>query len=242
MIEDEPLDEPRVGDELVLHVQDLHHVQIQRLLGHLDAADCVHDDLGHRVGDGRGDLRPERRPRHANQSLSVAQGVRHRDFEGVEERDHLLPGEVEALRDQPRVQPLGEASLGQLHQLPDEHDTGRGAVAGDVVLRRGGTGDHAGRGVLDLHLAEEHVAILSDLDLPSSAHQHLQGASGAEVGLHDLLKALGSVQVHRQGLGGLEHIGFGVDNGHHDARCYCILGSARLCSALLVCPPSTRSR
>ena len=42
--------------------------------------------------------------------------------------------------------------------------------------------------MLDLHLVEQHVAVLGDLDVPGPAHQHLHGALGAQVGLQDVLK------------------------------------------------------
>lgn len=45
-----------------------------------------------------------------------------------------------------------------------------------VVLCSGCTSNHNGRGVLDLHLMKQNVAVLGELNLPGSADQHLQGA------------------------------------------------------------------
>lgn len=44
----------------------------------------------------------------------------------------------------------------------------------DVVLGGGGAGDERGRGVLDLHLVQQDIAVLGDLNLTRASHQHLQ--------------------------------------------------------------------
>ena len=60
----------------------------------------------------------------------------------------------------PGVKSLLHVEVGLLEELPDEEDGGGGAVAGGIVLGGGGPGDEAGGGVLDLHLVEQHVAVL----------------------------------------------------------------------------------
>ena len=42
--------------------------------------------------------------------------------------------------------------------------------------------------MLDLHLVQEDVAVLGDLDVAGAGHQHLHGALGAEVGLQHILE------------------------------------------------------
>ena len=54
--------------------------------------------------------------------------------------------------------------------------------------------------MLDLHLVEEDVAVLGQLDLAGAADQHLEGAAGAEVGLEDVLEAAGGGHIDRPGL------------------------------------------
>lgn len=76
-------------------------------------------------------------------------------------------------------------------------------------LRRGRPGNHARRGVLDLHLVEEDVAVLGQLDLAGAADEHLEGAAGAEVGLEDVLQAAGGGQVDRPGLVLADDLGVG---------------------------------
>ena len=76
-------------------------------------------------------------------------------------------------------------------------------------LRRGRPGDHARGGVLDLHLVEEDVAVLGQLDLAGAADEHLEGAAGAEVGLEDVLQAAGGGHVDRPGLVLADDLGVG---------------------------------
>jgi hypothetical protein len=49
-----------------------------------------------------------------------------------------------------RVQTLGQVALALLEQLASEQHVGSGAVAGDFVLRGGGTCDQSGGRVLNL--------------------------------------------------------------------------------------------
>jgi hypothetical protein len=41
--------------------------------------------------------------------------------------------------------------------------------------------------VLDLHLVQQDVAVLGDLDVAGAGHQHLHGALRTEVRLQDVL-------------------------------------------------------
>mmetsp|Transcript_5410 Transcript_5410/g.16070 ORF Transcript_5410/g.16070 Transcript_5410/m.16070 type:complete len:288 (+) Transcript_5410:876-1739(+) len=189
VIQDQAPDEARVGGELVLHVQDLHHVQVQRLPRLLDAPHGVHGDLRHGVGDRGGDLRAQRSPRQADQALAVVEDVLYGHLEAVQEFQGLLSREIKTLGDEARMEALREAGFSELHQFTDEHHSGGSAVPSDVVLGGRRACDHAGRGVLDLHLPEQHVAVLGDLDLARAAHEHLQGTPRAQVALHDLLQA-----------------------------------------------------
>ena len=67
--------------------------------------------------------------------------------------------------------------------------------------------------MLDLHLVQQNVAILGDLDVAGAGNEHLHGPLGSEVGLEDVLDALGSGDVDAQGLGGPGDLGLGVENG-----------------------------
>lgn len=61
------------------------------------------------------------------------------------------------------MQSLASVPLRLLQQLSAEEDGGGRAVSGDVVLGCGGSGDHAGGGMLDLHLVEEDIAVFGEL-------------------------------------------------------------------------------
>ena len=43
-------------------------------------------------------------------------------------------------------------------------------------------------GMLNLHFMEENIAVLGDLDVPGSPHQHLHGALRPKVGLQYILR------------------------------------------------------
>lgn len=79
-----------------------------------------------------------------------------------------------------------------------------------VVHGGGGTRNHHGGGVLDLHLVQEHVSVLGDLDLAGAAHQHLKGTAGPQVGLQHALQTSRRGDVDLQALGGRHDLGVGV--------------------------------
>ena len=75
---------------------------------------------------------------------------------------------------------------------------------------RGGRVSDITSRVLDLHLVEEHAAVLGDLDLAGATHKHLEGATGAEVGLEHALKSTGGGHVHHQALAAGHDLRVGV--------------------------------
>ena len=93
-----------------------------------------------------------------------------REAKGAGARTSRL-GELNALGEQPGVDAVGEVALRLLHQLAHDQHRRRGAVAGDIVLRRGNARDHHGRRVLDLHLIQEHQSVLGDLDVPGPRNE-----------------------------------------------------------------------
>ena len=66
----------------------------------------------------------------------------------------------EPLDEHARMEAFVQVPLRLLEQLADDEHGGGGAVAGDVVLGDSGARDHHRRGVLDLHLLQQHVAVL----------------------------------------------------------------------------------
>ena len=56
VVEDKSLDEARLCGHLVLHVHDLDHVEIDWLVGLADGLDCLNEDLGKGLSNGRVDL------------------------------------------------------------------------------------------------------------------------------------------------------------------------------------------
>ena len=71
--------------------------------------------------------------------------------------------------------------------------------------------------MLNLHLMEQNIAVLGDLDVSGARHQHLHGALRTQVRLQNILKALGSTDVEGQGLSRAVDLGLWVeqaDGGH----------------------------
>ena len=68
--------------------------------------------------------------------------------------------------------------------------------------------------MLDLHLVEQHVAVLGDLDVAGARDEHLHGALRPQVGLEHVLDALGRRDVDGEGLGGARHLRLRVQHGN----------------------------
>ena len=93
---------------------------------------------------------------------------------------------------------LCQVPLRGLHELPDHEHHGRCAISGHVILGNCCPGYHDGRGVLDLHLPEQDIPVLGQLDGARAVHQHLNSAPGPQIRLHDVVQALSRVDVHEQ--------------------------------------------
>jgi hypothetical protein len=196
VVHHQALHQPRLGRVPVLHRHDLHHVQVELLVGLLDTADRVDDDIGDEVGElgvelgaegGGGDLDQERAVVH-----------RHVLLDRVEELEDARLGRLDPLANEPRVQPVGEVALGLLHEVADDEDVGGGPIARHVVLRRRDPRDQARGRVLDHHLVQQRVAILGQLEIPRAADEHLERALGPKVGLEHVVQPARSVHVHHR--------------------------------------------
>lgn len=79
--------------------------------------------------------------------------------------ESLSLGNVKTVRDDARVQAFGNVSICLLQELAHKEDNRGRTIAADVVLCRRGSCNHHCSRVLNLHLAEENVAVLGELDL-----------------------------------------------------------------------------
>mmetsp|Transcript_12506 Transcript_12506/g.31646 ORF Transcript_12506/g.31646 Transcript_12506/m.31646 type:complete len:388 (+) Transcript_12506:2521-3684(+) len=208
VVQHKPVHKPGVRGHLVLHVHDLNHVQIQGLVGDLDGENGVGDVVGELVRDGLLQLGAERRVGDAAELLPVVavDGLLH--LLDVGERGLLR--DLETFHEDPGVEALVQVLLGLLQQLADHQHGGGRAVAGDVVLRHRRPRDHDGSRVLNLHLSQQHVAVLGELDVSSASDKHLDGSSGTQVGLHHFEKSLRGVDVHEEGRLGAHGLRMGV--------------------------------
>lgn len=99
--------------------------------------------------------------------------------------ESLNLGNFEAIGNDSGVQSLGDEAVGLLQELAHEEDDRGGAIAADVVLSSRSSGNHDGRRVLYLHLAEKNVSILCKLNLyagerkPRLAHLRIVRVSWA---------------------------------------------------------------
>ena len=209
VVHHEALDEARLHPRLVLHVHDLDHVQVDRRVRLAHAQHGVDHHLGELVGELDVHLRAERRLRDLQQQRAV--GAVLGDAHRVEELEHRALRRLDPLAQQPRVHAVREVALRLLHDLAHDQHRRRRAVAGRVVLRRRDPRDHARGGVLDLHLRQQHLPVLRELDVARARHQHLQGALRAEVRLEDVLQPARRVDVHVRRVALLEHVRIRVD-------------------------------
>ena len=154
-----------------------------------------------------------------------------REAKGAGARTSRL-GELNALGEQPGVDAVGEVALRLLHQLAHDQHRRRGAVAGDIVLRRGNARDHHGRRVLNLHLVQQRVAVLGQLDVAGAGHEHLERALGSEVGLQHVLKAASRLDVHLRCDALLEDLSVGVDHLRAIARHGRCRGCSEACTSV----------
>jgi hypothetical protein len=97
----------------------------------------------------------------------------------LEYLENMLLGEIEAVGDHARVKALGKVTLGLVEELAAKEHGRSSSIAGDVVLSGGGACDKCSSRMLDLHLVEEDVAILGQLDLTRATHEHLKRAARA---------------------------------------------------------------
>lgn len=159
VIEDEAIDEARVGAHLLLHVHDLNPLQVEGcvhgavhivhvvdvatitrllLLGG-DALDGIHHGLGHLLGQLVIELGLEGGGGDAPEQVAVLDGrfavlPADGDLELVEEFQGGIAGDVVSVRDDAGVQALGGVSVGLPQELAAKEDGRRGSVTRDVVL------------------------------------------------------------------------------------------------------------
>mmetsp|Transcript_11307 Transcript_11307/g.30456 ORF Transcript_11307/g.30456 Transcript_11307/m.30456 type:complete len:387 (-) Transcript_11307:43-1203(-) len=177
----------RVGVRLMLHGLNFDHVEIDREAVTLDQQHGVSEHLCKMIGHVLDELRRERAPRDVHEQLAVDSAL------------HLLPveplgefalGNVESIGDHAWVQALRQVPLRLLEHFPDEQHGGRRAIAADVVLRRRGARDERRRRVLDLHLVQQHLAVLRQLDVSRARNEHLDRAFRPQVRAQHILQSL----------------------------------------------------
>mmetsp|Transcript_16185 Transcript_16185/g.48159 ORF Transcript_16185/g.48159 Transcript_16185/m.48159 type:complete len:534 (-) Transcript_16185:26-1627(-) len=232
VVQHQPPHECRILVQLVPHVHDLNHVEVERL------AILAHHE--HRVGhDARQlvsqclvQLGTQRRARDARQQLAVS-GF-GRGLERLQELKCCGLGGVKALYQYSWVRSLGQVALRLLHELADQQYCRCRAVPRHVILCDRGARNHNGSGILDLHLAKQHVAVLGQLDPARAIDEHLDGALGTQVGFHDLIQALGSIDVHEQGCMASHDLRLRVEllDGRHCAPFRAAANNARSNSAV----------
>ena len=167
VVHDESLDQLGVSGQLVHHMHDFDHVQVNRLICDSDDVDCLDHDVHELVCQIRLQFRAQRRPSHADQQRFLNRVPCH--FEALQKLQGLLPPQLIPFGYYPRVHLFLHQPLRLLHQFADQQHVRSGPIPYDVVLGRRGTGDHACGGVLDLHFVEQYAAVFGEFDLPCAA-------------------------------------------------------------------------
>ena len=99
----------------------------------VDGEHGVDADVGELVGHLGVQLRVEGGLRNLDEDVPLLR-LRQRYLHLVEDLQRLLFSSLKALRDDARVQVVGNVQLRLLQELPDEENRGSGAVAGHVIL------------------------------------------------------------------------------------------------------------
>ena len=111
---------------------------------------------------------------------------------------------MKRIRDDSRVNAVGQEGETLLEKRTSDDDNGGGAVSGSGVLGLGELDKHLGSGLKDLHLVENGGTVVGNDDLAIGGGDHLvhafgakagtdrigDGACGDDVGLADVLFAL----------------------------------------------------
>jgi len=206
VIEDESLDEFGLSGHLVLHVHELDHVEIETVVT-VDGLDGIDNNFSQWDSESGVDLGLEGGVADFHEELT---GDLLLDLELLEELEALGLSELHTVNEDSGVNTFSEVTFSLSHDFSSEEDVGGGTISSDIILSGGGATDHRSSGVLDLHLVEEDSSVLGQLNLSSTADEHLDGTLGTEVGLEDFLESLSGVDVDTEGSSLADLIGFGV--------------------------------
>merc|ERR1719431_2015031 len=209
MVQDQPINQLSFHLRPVLHLHQLHHVQVNGLVVNLDRLHSVHNKWGELGCELRMDFGAKTGGRDVSQDvfLFITSQV---NLHVVQDLQSLFLSLVKPFSDDPWVKTLGDVEVCLLQILPYQEDGGGCSISSDVILGCGSPGNKAGCWMLDLHLMKQHISILGNLDIASSSHQHLHGPLGSQVSLQNILDTLGTTNIHSQGLGGSSHLSFGI--------------------------------
>ena len=213
MIEDKTSNESGLGGHLMLHVHDFNHVQVDlsrwnSILWCGDGLNGINKDFTEWVGNGWVDLGVKGSSGNLDEEVS---GDILSNFEFFKESEGLHLGKVHTFDKDSWMDSVSDVSLGLSHDFTDEKDIGGGSITNHIVLGSGGSTNHCGGRMLNLHLMEKDGSVLGELNLTSSSDKHLDGSLWTEVSLEDFLKSLGSVDVDSEGLSFSNDIGISVD-------------------------------
>ena len=173
MIEYQALDELALCGHLVLHVHDFDHVEIDGLAILGDGLHGINNDVGKRVGNARVNLGHQGSAGNVEEEL-LGDSFGEGDLGGLEVGKSLFLGNFDSVNNDAGMHSLAQIALSLTHELSNEENVGGGTITNDIVLSGGSATDHSSSGVLDLHLVEENVTILGDLNLTGTANEPIQ--------------------------------------------------------------------
>lgn len=218
MVKDKSANKLALCGHLVLHVHNLNHVKINlsfdtfilvtwSLLS--DGLNGINQDLAKWISQTWMNFSAQRRSRNIDEKLSI-HSFGH--FEFFQIFKTLNFGELHTINKDSGVNTVSDVPFSLSHTLTDEKDTGCGSITDNVILSSGGTSNHGGGRMLDLHLMEENGTVFGQLDLTSTTNKHLNGSLWSKVGFEHLLETFGGVDVNAQSLSLTDNIRIGIDH------------------------------
>mmetsp|Transcript_9815 Transcript_9815/g.29919 ORF Transcript_9815/g.29919 Transcript_9815/m.29919 type:complete len:226 (-) Transcript_9815:78-755(-) len=186
MVENKSLDQPTLFQSAMFHGHYLYHVKVNLLSLSLNCQYSICYDLCEHGCILWSYFCCQGAPRNLYQKLTINWSL-NSCF--IDPSTQLLSGNVKSISDGSRMESFAQVSLSLLQQLPDQQNSRRGTITTDIILCRRRAGDHGCRRVLNLHFIQENIAVLCDLNISRSRHQHLNCALGAQVRSEHILQA-----------------------------------------------------
>ena len=168
VIQHQALNQLGLGRHLVLHVHQLNHVQVDRLVLPGNALDGIDNHFAEGVRQLRSNLSVKGSASNFDEEVT---GNLSLVLESLKESERFGLSELHTFNQDTGMHVLAKIALGLPHKFTDEKHVRGCAVTDDIILSGGCTADHSSGGVLDLHLMEQNSSVFGQLDLACTANE-----------------------------------------------------------------------